>query len=170
MYLDENGSSKLTDSEPSKNELKTLHKTLEKVEKDIDNFSLNTCVSAFMIAVNELGKMKTNSSEILLPLLKSISPFAPHTAESIWLSLGNSTSIVLESFPIVDNQYLKDDTVVYPVSINGKMRVKIELSADTDETQAKEAALNNDVVQKWIDGKEIRKFIFVKSRMINLVV
>lgn len=170
LYFDENGASKLSENEPTKDELKILHRTIDKLGKDIENFSFNTCVSALMIALNELNSMKTNSSQVLIPLLKAICPLAPHTAETIWNHLGNKTSIVKESFPEVDNQYLVDDSFNYPVSINGKMRVLLTLSADIEETIAKEKALENETVQKWIEGKEIKKFIFVKSRMINIVV
>lgn len=170
LYFDENGASKLSENVPSIDELKILHRTIDKLGKDIENFSFNTCVSALMIALNEFNSMKTNSSQVLIPLLKAICPLAPHTAETIWNHLGNTTSIVKESFPEVDNQYLVDDSFNYPVSINGKMRVLLTLSADIEEAIAKEKALENETVQKWIEGKEIKKFIFVKSRMINIVV
>lgn len=170
LYFDENGVSKLTENEPTKDELKILHRTIDKLGKDIENFSFNTCVSALMIALNEMNSLKTNSSQILLPLLKAICPLAPHTAETIWSQLGNKVSIVKETYPEVDAQYLVDDTIDYPVSINGKMRVLLTLSNDVDEAFAKEKALENEIVQKWLEGKEIKKFIFVKSRMINIVV
>lgn len=170
LYLDENGNSKLTDIQPSVEELKVVHRTIDKLSKDIPNFSFNTSVSSLMIALNELNTLKSTSRDVLIPLLKSICPFAPHTAEAIWHQLGNKNSIIVEKFPTVDEQYLVDDTVEYPVSINGKLRTKVELSADTDETQAREAALSNEIVQKWLEGKEIKKFIFVKGRMINVVI
>jgi leucyl-tRNA synthetase len=170
LYFDENGNSKLTDITASNDELKVLHKTIEKLSKDIENFSFNTCVSALMIAMNELNALKTNSSEILTPLLKTICPLAPHTAETIWSRLGNKTSIVKEEYPKVEAQYLVEDSFNYPVSINGKMRVLLSLSADVDEAFAREKVLENETVQKWIEGKGINKFIFVKSRMINIVV
>lgn len=170
LYFDENGNNKLTDDTPKVEELKVLHRTIDKLGKDIQNFSFNTSVSALMIALNELTSLKTTSREILIPLLKSICPFAPHTAETIWHQLGNEGSIVKDSFPTVEEQYLKDDTIEYPISINGKMRTKLSLAADADEATAKELALNNEIVQKWLEGKEIKKFIFVKGRMINIVI
>lgn len=170
LYLDENGNSKMTSTGATTEELKVLHRTLDKLAKDIENFSFNTCVSAFMIAVNELTSAKTSSQDILLPLLKAICPFAPHTAETIWSQLGKTGSIIVEEFPAVDEKYLVDDTIEYPVSINGKMRVKINLAADIDEAQAREAAMTNETVLKWLEGREIKKFIFVKGRMINVVV
>lgn len=170
LYFDENGSSKLSEKAPIEIELKVLNKTVDKLHRDIENFSFNTAVSSFMIALNELSSLKTSSSEVLIPLLKLICPLAPHTAETIWQRLGNSTSIVVEKYPIVDPQYLKDDTIEYPISINGKMRAKITLSADADELIARETSLSNEAVVKWLENKEIKKFIFVKSRMINIVV
>lgn len=170
LYFDENGNSKLTPTEATVDELKILNRTVDKLAKDIENFSFNTCVSAFMIALNELNVLKTTSDAILIPLLKSICPFAPHTAETIWSQLGNTNSIIVEEFPTVDIKYLVDDTIEYPVSINGKMRAKVSLAADADETAAKESALSNETVLKWLEGKEIKKFIFVQGRMINIVV
>lgn len=170
LYFDENGNSKLTPTEATVDELKILNRTVDKLAKDIENFSFNTCVSAFMIALNELNSLKTTSDAILIPLLKSICPFAPHTAETIWSQLGNADSIIVEEFPTVDEKYLVDDTIEYPVSINGKMRAKVSLAADADEAAAKESALSNETVIKWLEGKEIKKFIFVHGRMINIVV
>jgi leucyl-tRNA synthetase len=123
-----------------------------------------------MIALNEFNTLKTTSESVLIPLLKSICPFAPHTAETIWSRLGNNSSIIVEEFPSVDEKYLVDDTIEYPVSINGKMRAKVSLAADADEAAAKETALSNETVIKWLEGKEIKKFIFVQGRMINVVI
>ena len=170
LYFDENGNSKLTPTEATADELKILNRTVDKLVKDIENFSFNTCVSAFMIALNELNALKTTSEAILIPLLQSICPFAPHTAETIWSQLGHADSIIVEEFPAVDEKYLVDDTIEYPVSINGKMRAKVSLAADADETAAKEIALSNETILKWIEGKEIKKFVFVQGRMINIVI
>lgn len=170
LYFDENGNSKLTTVEATTDELKILNRTVEKIAKDIENFSFNTCVSALMIALNEMNSLKTTSEAILLPLLKSICPFAPHTAETIWSRLGNTNSIIVEKFPGVDEKYLVDDTIEYPVSINGKMRAKVSLAANANEAAAKESALSNETVIKWLEEKEIKKFIFVQGRMINIVV
>ena len=170
LYIDENGHSKLTEVEGTVEEKKILHRLVDKLERDIVQFSFNTCVSSFMIAVNELNAQKTTSQDILIALLKAICPFAPHTAEAIWHQLGNKQSIVIADYPTVDSQFLVDDTIEYPVSINGKMRVKLSLSADVEEEMARKLALENEVVQKWLEGRDIKKFIFVKSRMINIVV
>jgi leucyl-tRNA synthetase len=170
LYFDENGHAKLTKNDATEDELKVLHRTIDKLGKDIENFSFNTSVSALMIALNEFNTLKTTSESVLIPLLKSICPFAPHTAETIWSRLGNNSSIIVEEFPSVDEKYLVDDTIEYPVSINGKMRAKVSLAADADEAAAKETALSNETVIKWLEGKEIKKFIFVQGRMINVVI
>jgi leucyl-tRNA synthetase len=170
LYFDENGNSKLTKNDATEDELKVLHRAIDKLGKDIENFSFNTSVSALMIALNEFNTLKTTSESILIPFLKSICPFAPHTAETIWSSLGNISSIIVEKYPEIEEKYLVDDTIEYPVSINGKMRAKVSLAADADEAAAKETALSNETVLKWLEGKEIKKFIFVQGRMINVVV
>lgn len=170
LYFDEAGNSKVTATEATTEELKVLNRTIDKLSKDIENFSFNTCVSAFMIAVNELNSLKTTCEVILLPLLTSICPFAPHTAETIWSRLGNKCSIIVKEFPCVNEQYLVDDTIEYPVSINGKLRAKIHLPADAEEAQARDAAVNSEAIIKWLEEKEIKKLIFVKGRMINIVV
>ncbi len=170
LYFDENGHSKLTKIDATTDELKVLHRTIDKLTKDIENFSFNTSVSALMIALNEFNTLKTTSESLLIPLLKSICPFAPHTAETIWSSLGNLNSIVVQEYPRVDESYLVDDTIEYPISINGKMRAKISLAADADEAIARKSSLSNETIQKWLEGKEVKKFIFVKSRMINIVI
>lgn len=170
LYFDENGVSKLTDDSPKLEELKVLNKTIDKLHRDIESFSFNTAVSSLMIALNDLTSLKTSSSQILTPLLKAICPLAPHTAEAIWHNLGHSSSIVIQQYPEVESEYLLDDTIEYPVSINGKTRTKITLSSDVDEQIAREFTLANEVVIKWLENKEIKKFIFVKSRMISIVV
>jgi leucyl-tRNA synthetase len=170
LYFDENGHSKLTKNDASVDELKVLHRTIYKLAKDIEDFSFNTSVSALMIALNEFNTLKTTSESVLIPLLKSICPFAPHTAETIWSSLGNLNSIIVQEYPRVDESYLVDDTIEYPISINGKMRAKISLAADADEAIARESSLSNETIQKWLEGNEVKKFIFVKSRMINIVI
>jgi leucyl-tRNA synthetase len=170
LYFDEVGQSRLTDLTPTSDELKSLHKLIDKVTRDMENFSFNTSVSSLMIALNELTSLKTTSSEILIPLLKVICPLAPHTAEAIWVKLGNKESIVKLKYPEANLEYLKEDSIEYPVSINGKTRTKIRISADADENLVKEIVLADEVVLKWIDAQEVRKFIFVKNRMINIVV
>ena len=129
LYFDDNGL-KVTEDEPSKEALKTLHKTIKKVEEDIENFSFNTSVSTFMIAVNELTAQKCTSKEILEPLLILISPYAPHIAEELWSQLGHKESISTAAFPKFDESNLVESTKNYPISFNGKMRFTMELPLD----------------------------------------
>lgn len=170
LYFDENSTSKLTHDIATKEELKILHKTIEKIEEDMERMSFNTSVSSFMIALNELTKLSCHTSKILLPLLRTICPLAPHTAEAIWQRLGHNTSIVLEPFPILETSYLIEDSIEYPISINGKTRAKIQLPTNMDEDAARQSVMSDESVLKWLEGKEIKRFIFVKSRMINIVV
>jgi len=170
LYFDENGHTKLTNIEPKIEELKLIHRTIDKLGKDIENFSFNTCVSSLMIALNEFNTMKTTSAHILTPLLKSICPLAPHTAEAIWSQLGYMSAIILEHYPESNPDYLKEDSVAYPISFNGKMRVKMTFPSEYDQKDLEELVLQNETVQKWIEGKPIKKFIFVKGRMINIVI
>src|SRR5690606_20655665 len=129
LYCDDNGLV-VTDSPASKDSLKTLHKTIKKVEEDIENFSFNTSVSTFMIAVNELTAQKCSSREVLEPLLVLISPYAPHIAEELWSTLGHAESISTAPFPEFDASYLVESSKEYPISFNGKMRFTLEMSLD----------------------------------------
>ncbi len=151
-------------------ELKTLHKTIKKIEEDTERFSFNTAVSAFMVCVNELSELKCHKREVLEPLLILLTPYAPHIAEELWKQLGNDSSVLDASFPKLEVRYLVEATKEYPVSINGKMRTSVVLSAEADQLQAEEAVMNNEVVQKWTAGKPVKKFIFVKNKMVNVVV
>jgi leucyl-tRNA synthetase len=152
-------------------ELKVLHTCIKKVNEDIERFSFNTCISAFMICVNDLGELKCHKREILEDLVKLLSPFAPHLAEELWERLGYTTSVVKDvSYPEVNEEYLTESVINYPVSINGKMRVKIDLPADVNPEDAKRIVLANDIVQKWVEDKDLKKFIFVPGRIVNIVV
>lgn len=155
---------------PSPEELKVLHTCIKKVTEDIERFSLNTCISAFMIAVNELIELQSNNQDVLKQFITILAPFAPHTAEKIWQDLGEKGSVVDAPFPTVVHEYLVEDEIEYPVSINGKMRVKINLPNQSSKDQAQEIVLSNETVQKWINNKPIKKFIFVPNRIINIVV
>ncbi len=170
LYFNENNELILTDEEPTSEELKILHKTIKKVAEDIERLSFNTSVSAFMIAANELTQLKCHKKAVLKPLAIVLSSFAPHTSEYIWQEMGQSDSIVNATFPEFDEQHLAEDNFEYPVSVNGKMRTKISLPVDASEDDAKQAVLADEKIQKWLDGKEMRKFIFVKGRIINVVV
>ena len=155
---------------PTYADQKILHKTIKKIEQDTENFSYNTAVAAFMIATNELADAKCYKKEILSQILILLSSYAPHIAEELWGCLGCEGSILEATYPILEEKYLVEATKEYPVSINGKMRSSVNLPTDTTEEEAKQAVLGNDVILKWLEGKEVKKFIFVKGRMINVVV
>lgn len=160
----------LSDEKATKAELKILHKTIRKIEEDIERFSFNTAVSAFMICTNELAELKCNKREILEPLVVLISAYAPHLAEELWHLSGHQQSVVTQNFPGWDEQYLVENTFTYPVSFNGKKRFDLELPIDLPVKDIEQAALNSPEAQKWIEGKQIRKIIVVPQRIINVVV
>ncbi len=166
----EDGKAQLSNDAPAPEELKTLHKTIKKTAEDIEGFSFNTTVSAFMICVNELSQLKCNKLQILQPLLVCLSPYAPHIAEELWAACGNINSILDVEFPKFNPEYLVENTFSYPVSINGKTREQIEFPLDADEETIKAGVLANETVQKWMEDKPIKKFILVKGRIINVVV
>jgi leucyl-tRNA synthetase len=170
LYFDENDQLIVTDEKATDAELKVLHKTIKKIEHDIEHFSFNTGVSAFMIAVNELNDLKCHKREILEPLAVLLSSYAPHIAEEIWHGLGHQTTVTYAPFPKWDEKYLKENTFIYPVSFNGKTRFKLELPADLSKEEIEKAALEAPESQKWIEGKTIRKVIVVPKRIINIVV
>ncbi|GAB4279046.1 MAG: leucine--tRNA ligase [Marinilabiliales bacterium] len=170
LYFDDQDNIIVNEENASKQELKILHKTIKKITWDIENFSFNTSISAFMICVNELTDLKCHKKEILEPLAILISPFAPHIAEEIWESLGHNTSITFAEFPVHDEKLLVEDTIKYPVSFNGKMRYTIELPADITKDEAEKIVLNNENSQKWLQGKTPKKVIFVPKKIINIVV
>ncbi|GAB4092875.1 leucine--tRNA ligase [Flaviaesturariibacter terrae] len=164
------GGLQVTDEAPTKEELKVLHKTIKKIEEDTERFSFNTAVSTFMIAVNELTDLKGSKRAILQPLLVLLAPYAPHVSEELWQATGGEGSILDAPFPAFDAQYLVESSKEYPVSINGKNRAQIEISLDATEEQVQAIVLANDIVQKWMEGKPLKKLVFVKGRMINVVV
>ncbi|HMW25872.1 MAG TPA: class I tRNA ligase family protein, partial [Ferruginibacter sp.] len=155
--------------EASDAELKVLHRTIKKIEEDTERFSFNTAVSTFMICVNELADLKCNKKEILEPLLILLTPYAPHIAEELWRQLGNEGSILDASYPVFNPALLVESSKEYPVSVNGKLRTSITLPIDLEQKQVEEEVLKNDVVQKWLDGKPPKKIIYVKNKMINVV-
>ncbi|MGM0377288.1 MAG: class I tRNA ligase family protein, partial [Bacteroidota bacterium] len=170
LFLDQNGQLQLNDDEPEEKELKVLHRTIDKVTNDIERFSFNTCVSAFMICTNELSDLKCHKRAVLEPLLILLAPFAPHMAEELWHQSGHNTTIVDAPWPEAEEKYLKDETVLYPVSFNGKMRFKLEMPADATKEEIEKAALEHENAQKWIEGKTVRKVIVVPGKIINIVV
>ena len=170
LYFDDNDNLIVTDEKATGAELKVLHKTIKKIQHDIESFSFNTGVSAFMIAVNELNDLKCHKREILEPLVILLSSYAPHIAEEIWHALGNNETITYAEFPEWEEKYLKENTFTYPVSFNGKTRFKLELSADLSKEEIEKAALEAKESQKWLEGKTVRKVIVVPKRIINIVV
>jgi len=160
----------VNDDKPTAEEYKVLHATIKKISEDIEKFSFNTAVSAFMVCVNDLRKMKCHKREILEPLVKLIAPFAPFTSEELWHALGNDGSVHHSTYPEFDESYLKEDSIEYPISINGKKRTAIDIPSDASKDEIEKIALANEVVQKWVDGKPIRKVIVVPGRMVNVVI
>ena len=148
---------------------KTLHKTIKKVEEDIENFSFNTSVSTFMIAVNELTAQKCTSKEILEPLLILISPYAPHIAEELWNQLGHKQSISTVPFPKFDASYLVESTKNYPISFNGKMRFTLELPLDMSKEEIEKTVLAYDKTQEQLQGRTPKKVIIVPGKIVNIV-
>jgi len=160
----------LSDAEPTKEELKVLHKTIKKLHEDIERFSFNTGVSAFMICTNELSDLKCNKRAILEPLTVLIAPYAPHLAEELWALLGHNESVVDALYPEFNEEYLKENNFSYPVSFNGKMRFKIDLPIDMGKEDIEKAVLAAEEAQRWLEGKTVRKIIVVPKRIVNVVV
>ncbi len=158
------------EDKPTDAELKVLHRSIKKIEEDTERFSFNTAVSTFMICVNDLADLKCNKKEILEKLLILLTPYAPHIAEELWSQLGNDGSVLDASFPAFDAKYLVETTKEYPVSINGKLRTNISLALDLEQQQVEEIVLQNEIVKKWLEGKPPKKIIFVKNKMINVVI
>lgn len=168
LYFDGDNFS-VSDEEPTKAELKVLHTLIKKFTFDIQNFSFNTSVSQFMIAVNELQKMKCNKRAILEPLAVIISPYAPHICEELWEKLGKNTSVEFEKLPELNEAYLVEDEINYPVSFNGKMKFTLALAADLDAKQIEEIAMSNEKVQEILAGATPKKIIIVPKKIINIV-
>ena len=160
---------RVTDAPASKDELKSLHKLIRKVTQDVEQFSFNTSVAAFMICINELQGLKTASRDILQPLLILLAPFAPHIAEELWHALGEETTIVAATWPEYNEQLLVEDSVKYPVSFNGKTRFTMEFAREASQDAIREAVLSAEEAQKWLEGKTPKKVIIVPGRIINIV-
>ena len=160
----------VSEDAPDKKALKSLHKTIQKVEEDIKRYSFNTVVSALMICVNELNEQKCNNREIIQDLTIIISPYAPHIAEELWNELGNKESISKATYPTFNPEYLVEDSAVYPVSFNGKMRFQLEVPRETPKEEVEKLALSDSRAEKWLEGKTIRKVIVVPGKIVNVVV
>lgn len=159
----------VADEEPTKEELKSLHKLIKKVSADIESFSFNTSVSAFMICVNELTSLKCSKKAILQELVTLLAPFAPFVSEELWSALGNTTSVCDAKWPAFNEEYLAEDSFKYGVAFNGKVRFELEFSADAVQADVEKAVLSHELAQKWLDGKTPKKVVFVPKKMINVV-
>lgn len=160
----------VTDEEPTKEELKVLHKTIKKIESDIENFSFNTSVPAFMIATNELTALKCNKKAVLEPLIVTLAPYAPHIAEELWHRLGHAGSVNETVFPKWEEKYLTEDSFDYPVSFNGKVRFKLNMSLAATNSDIEAAVLAAPETAKYLDGKPVKKMIIVPKKIINIVI
>ncbi len=170
LYHNPSGEFQVSDESPKKEELKALHKAIKKMEEDMANHSFNTSVSSFMICVNELTSLKCNKRGILEPLAILVSPYAPHIAEELWSLLGHSESITKASFPEFKEEFLVESNFEYPVMINGKMRAKLDLPLSLAVPEIEKAALADETVQKWLEGKPPKKVIIVPGKIVNLVI
>lgn len=159
----------VTDDAPTPDELKSLHKTIKKITYDIENFSFNTSVSAFMICVNELSALKCRKRAVLEPLAVLIAPFAPHIAEELWHAMGNDTTVCDAVFPVCDEKYLVEANAKYPVSFNGKVRFTIQLPADMPKDEVEKTVLADEQTAKYLDGKQPKKVIVVPGKIVNIV-
>ena len=164
-----NDSLKVTDGEPTPAELKAIHKLIKKVTYDIEHFSYNTSISAFMICVNELTSLKCSKKAVLEPLVVLLAPFAPHIAEELWHQLGHETTVCDAEWPAYNEEYLVEQSVSYVISFNGKARYNLQLPVGISKEEAEKAALENELSQKWMEGKTVRKVIVVPGKIVNIV-
>ena len=169
LMHDAEGNVKLSDAEPTKEELKVLHKTLKKIEQDVDNFSFNTSVSEFMICINELNTLKCNKRAVIEPLVIALSPFAPHIAEELWEKLGHSDTVLNATYHKVEEKYLVESSFEYPISINGKVRARMNMALDMPKEDIQKQVMASEVVQKWTEGKTPKKVIIVPGKIVNVV-
>lgn len=169
LFHDTVGNFKITETAPTREELKVLHKTIKKVEQDIENFSFNTSVSEFMICANELSSLKCNKRAVLEPLVIALSPFAPHIAEELWSLLGHPNTVLNATFPKYDEQYLTESSHNYPISINGKVRAQMNFALDMPKEDIEKQVLASEIVQKWSEGKPPKKVIVVPGKIVNVV-
>ncbi|MCC5931341.1 MAG: leucine--tRNA ligase [Cyclobacteriaceae bacterium] len=170
LFFDDKGKYRVNDENPAAEELKVLHKTIKKVQDDIEQLSFNTCVSEFMICLNQLTQLKCYKKAILQELVVVLSPFAPHLCEELWHHLGNADSVVNAAYPVFNPQYVQEASFEYPIMINGKLRAKISFAVDAPQDAMKETVLGNEIVQKWLDGKAPKNIIVVPNKIINVVV
>jgi len=169
LFHDANGNFNVSSEEPSREEYKILHKTIRKIEEDIEGFSFNTSASEFMICVNALSALKCNKRNIIEPLVITLSPFAPHIAEELWEKLGHTETILKATFPKFEEKYLVESSFDYPISINGKVRAKMNFALDMPKEDMEKMIIASELVQKWTEGKAPKKIIIVQGRMVNVV-
>ncbi len=170
LFYGNTESLQITDAEPTAEELKSLHKLIKKVTFDIEHFSYNTSISAFMICINELGSLKCNKRAILEQLVILLAPFAPHTAEELWHECGHTTTVCDAQWPQHNEEYLKENSVTYAISFNGKARFSMELPADMPREEVEKAALSHESSAKWTEGKTPKKIIVVPGKIVNIVI
>jgi len=170
LFFDEEKGALYNNEAASPEALKILHRTIKKIEEDTERFSFNTAVSAFMICVNDLADIKCHSLQVLSPLLVLLTPYAPHVAAELWTATSNEGSVLDANYPVFDAKYVAESSKEYPVSINGKLRTNISIALDASEQEVTAIVLADTLIQKWMEGKPVKKFIFVKGRMINVVV
>ncbi|WP_314968686.1 class I tRNA ligase family protein, partial [Capnocytophaga gingivalis] len=168
LYFNDNGW-QVTDEVPTPEMLKTLHKTIKKVNEDIENFSFNTSVSQFMICVNELSSLKCHHRDVLAPLAVLVAPFAPHIAEELWKRLGNTESVTYAPYPVHEDKYLQEDSKEYPVSFNGKVRFKRAYATSMSVAEIEQAILADPQTAEQLQGNTPKKVIVVPNRIINIV-
>ena len=170
LFFDEQKGRVWTEEKATDAQLKVLHKTIKKIEEDLERFSFNTGVSALMMCVNDLTDLKANRKEVLAPLVVVLAAYAPHIAEELWQQLGMEGTVLEAAFPRLDEKYLVESVKNYPVSVNGKLRTQMDVSLDAGQQEVEELLKNNEVVQKWLEGKTPKRIIYVKGKMINVVV
>lgn len=170
LFVDETKGLIVNDGEASAEELKVLHKTIKKIEEDTERFSFNTAVSGFMIATNELTDLKCHKRSVLEPILILLTPYAPHIAAELWSLLGHNNSILDTAYPKFEAKYVAETSKEYPISINGKLRTTMTIALDAAQPDVERIVLENEVVQKWLEGKPPKKIIFVKGKMVNVVI
>jgi leucyl-tRNA synthetase len=170
LFYDDSKGLIVTNDAPNAEELKALHKAIKKIEDDTERYSFNTAVSAFMIVVNDLSDLKCHKRAILEQLVILLVPYAPHISEELWHVLGNTSTVLDASYPVFNAAHVTESSKEYPVSINGRVRTNMSFPLDAEQSAVQEAVLANELVQKWMEGKEMKKLIFVKGKMINVVV
>ncbi|OAV75365.1 Leucine--tRNA ligase [Bacteroidales bacterium Barb7] len=170
LFYANTDSLQLTNDAPTAEELKSLHKLIKKVTYDIEHFSFNTSVSAFMICVNELASLKCNKATVLEPLTVLLAPFAPHISEELWHALGNTSTVCDAPWPVCNGDYLKEDSLTYAVSFNGRVRFSLDLPADMTKEDVEKSALSCEHSAKWLEGKTPKKVIVVPSKIVNIVI